>query len=417
MSIHRCNARLCRGLALIACALALLESQARSQSIPVTFTVNPTLSNLSGTGSVRGDFPPVDGIIGTIGLLSQPGGGGVANWSGTITAQVGFHPTTHALTRILITGATLTPQDHGLFSPGTWDPETSTFGTDKLPAQYGVTLPGFVQAAVRNSTFSASGLNTPLSTSNFKGNFGLQFTTGRLDLNPGPLGDQSQMDLTQLRAYEVDGSGNIVWRHKIEDIVVNSHTVPNYGNIVPEFSTADGDEPARLWDPTTGLFLPQVFQNVDASVGGNSTITATAAGGGYNLNLSLATNATAKFFIGAFEVSFAFSGNLVGSASVTLPTLGDATGDGKVTGADYTRWADNFGKFDVKQNALWTDGDWNGDGKVTGADYTIWADHFAPGGAFLMPAIAPVPEPSAMALGLCGALGFVTIVLRWSRAR
>ena len=50
----------------------------------------------------------------------------------------------------------------------------------------------------------------------------------------------------------------------------------------------------------------------------------------------------------------------------------DANGDRMVTGADYTIWADNFGKT----WATFGEGDANGDRQVTGADYTIWADNF-----------------------------------------
>lgn len=52
---------------------------------------------------------------------------------------------------------------------------------------------------------------------------------------------------------------------------------------------------------------------------------------------------------------------------------GDASGDGRVDGADYTVWADNAGKTNPDLRA-----DLNGDGKVDGADYTVWADHYAP---------------------------------------
>lgn len=76
---------------------------------------------------------------------------------------------------------------------------------------------------------------------------------------------------------------------------------------------------------------------------------------------------------------------------VTAP--GDATLDGQVTGADYTRWADGYGAANVD----FTSGDFNGDGQVSGADYTIWADNYgqvvsaSPGAGV---ASAMVPEPS-----------------------
>jgi hypothetical protein len=51
---------------------------------------------------------------------------------------------------------------------------------------------------------------------------------------------------------------------------------------------------------------------------------------------------------------------------------GDANRDGKTDGADYTVWADNFGKTP----ATFEEGDLNCDDIVDGADYTIWADNF-----------------------------------------
>jgi hypothetical protein len=74
---------------------------------------------------------------------------------------------------------------------------------------------------------------------------------------------------------------------------------------------------------------------------------------------------------------------------------GDANGDGKVTGADYTIWADHF------QNAgTLSEGDFNRDGKVTGADYTIWADNFAPAPSALGLAMYAVPEPDTKVLAI-----------------
>jgi hypothetical protein len=54
---------------------------------------------------------------------------------------------------------------------------------------------------------------------------------------------------------------------------------------------------------------------------------------------------------------------------------GDANGDGAVTDADYTIWADNYGTT----GATSAQGDFNGDGTVTDADYTIWADNYGTG--------------------------------------
>jgi hypothetical protein len=61
---------------------------------------------------------------------------------------------------------------------------------------------------------------------------------------------------------------------------------------------------------------------------------------------------------------------------------GDYNQDGVVDLADYTVWADNFGKTGPPH----IHGDGNGDGTVDLADYTIWADNF---GRTSPPMIAP----------------------------
>ncbi|MBX7072872.1 MAG: hypothetical protein K1X71_06955 [Pirellulales bacterium] len=89
----------------------------------------------------------------------------------------------------------------------------------------------------------------------------------------------------------------------------------------------------------------------------------------------------------------------VGSADVTK-LAGDASLDGRVSGADYTIWADHF----KATGATWGQGDFTGDGIVSGADYTVWADHFTPAAAS---AAIPVPEPAAAQLLLVGCAGMV----------
>ena len=77
------------------------------------------------------------------------------------------------------------------------------------------------------------------------------------------------------------------------------------------------------------------------------------------------------------------------------PLPGDANGDGLVTDADYTIWADNYGAG----GATFAMGDFNDDGEVTDADYTIWADNYGYG-------VTAVPEPATMSL-----LGLGAVVL------
>ena len=81
---------------------------------------------------------------------------------------------------------------------------------------------------------------------------------------------------------------------------------------------------------------------------------------------------------------------------------GDANGDGAVTDADYTLWADNYGRSD----ADWAHGDFNGDSRVTDADYTLWADHYGQSASV-------VPEPAT----LVSLLGGLVAVRRCRRSR
>jgi len=92
-----------------------------------------------------------------------------------------------------------------------------------------------------------------------------------------------------------------------------------------------------------------------------------------------------------------------GQATGGLLTLevvpGDATGEGYVTGADYTIWAANYDP--AGSGATWPEGDWTGDGKVTGADYTLWAGGYNP------PPPSAVPELATIGILAAGAMALV----------
>src|SRR3989344_3287671 len=53
--------------------------------------------------------------------------------------------------------------------------------------------------------------------------------------------------------------------------------------------------------------------------------------------------------------------------------LGDANGDGRVDGVDYTIWFNHYGTSTGNGPA---DGDFNRSGRVDGVDYTIWFNHY-----------------------------------------
>lgn len=73
-------------------------------------------------------------------------------------------------------------------------------------------------------------------------------------------------------------------------------------------------------------------------------------------------------------------------AANSLP--GDANGDGKVDGIDFSVWLSNYGK--TTQNGS-TDGDFNADGKVDGIDFTIWLTNY---GKAVTPTITTSPTPT-----------------------
>ena len=69
------------------------------------------------------------------------------------------------------------------------------------------------------------------------------------------------------------------------------------------------------------------------------------------------------------------------------PLPGDANGDGIVSDADYTVWADHYGAWP----ATCSMGDFDGSGEITDADYTIWADHYGH-------TAGRIPEPTCVGL-------------------
>ncbi|MBX9791661.1 MAG: PEP-CTERM sorting domain-containing protein [Pirellulales bacterium] len=408
--------------------------------MPVTFNLNAAQSKLTGLGYVTGKFfgSPTVSTIYLIGqfTIGQPGSGDTTTIGGTIDGQVGFSHITNSPIRFRANSAVLDPNTSGSWAPGTWDPNTKTFITPKEPADFGLTLPNLVYSALRDVKLTQISDNNAVSAGSFPGLFGLQFSAGDHALDPTKIGEDPSNDplSNSIVQFEVatgaEGNGyvagDIIWREKTGTTVVNGNTINTYGNIVPAFTSPDpgglAREPVQIYDMTTGLNKSQLFPNDPSGptpIGwsgypnpvGPSSLTATPTGGGnYNLSLVENVNATARFFLGAYQVSFGFVGKFTATGTAKVPILGDANNSGTVTGADYTLWADNFQK--LNGNALYTQGDWNGDGFVTGADYTIWADHFSVGAAF-----APVPEPSTAALAIFGALACGGVAWRKRRRR
>jgi len=75
----------------------------------------------------------------------------------------------------------------------------------------------------------------------------------------------------------------------------------------------------------------------------------------------------AKIFISTEKFS------IIDMEKVMSKSAGDADGDGFVTAADYSIWADENGQVGVNSRA-----DFNRDGKVDVLDYAIWSEHYNP---------------------------------------
>lgn len=90
---------------------------------------------------------------------------------------------------------------------------------------------------------------------------------------------------------------------------------------------------------------------------------------------------------------------------------GDANLDGSVDGLDYVAWADGFGASGGSGN--WSKGDFNHDGYVDGLDYVLWADHYGSGSARFPSSLVAVPEPSALASIIVGAVFVFVCRLVW----
>ena len=83
---------------------------------------------------------------------------------------------------------------------------------------------------------------------------------------------------------------------------------------------------------------------------------------------------------------------------------GDANGDGRIDGSDYTIWSDHYGQTGVDPWSAggWAVGNFNEDNVINGADYTVWADNYLYGTG--LPAGTPIPEPAVAVLVILGGI-------------
>lgn len=158
------------------------------------------------------------------------------------------------------------------------------------------------------------------------------------------------------------------------DIV--SLTPGNYLTTVlqPASSEGSNDIHITLGSGTTPVTGPGILANLKVKVRAGASGTGTISISSSSLVSGIDTNGEA------------LSTSIMGDAgqttiNIVTPTpisavivkIGDANGDGRVDGADYTAWLLNFGRT-TSNRAL--DADFNEDGKVDGVDYSLWLNNY-----------------------------------------
>lgn len=106
-----------------------------------------------------------------------------------------------------------------------------------------------------------------------------------------------------------------------------------------------------------------------------------------------------------WNISYANNSVVLSVVSTGPAFSADFNNDGKVDGADLTKWKQSFGGAGA---------DANGDGTSNGSDFLMWQQQFG-SGVPAVPAVGAVPEPASMALvGLAAAV--MALGLRRSRS-
>ncbi|MEX2187577.1 MAG: dockerin type I domain-containing protein [Pirellulales bacterium] len=131
----------------------------------------------------------------------------------------------------------------------------------------------------------------------------------------------------------------------------------------------------------------------------------------------LAVSAANYSVVNPWTVDYALAWRFAPSST---PMMGDVNLDGTVSLIDLAQLQRNF---NMTERAVWTDGDLNGDGRVDRADVGMLAGTFG-GGAIPQSLLAPIvgnspgfapraiPEPSSVALAMCGGLTLVVLSRR-----
>lgn len=113
-----------------------------------------------------------------------------------------------------------------------------------------------------------------------------------------------------------------------------------------------------------------MLRNATLSSAGVSGATITTGSIGYTVAETVAIGFSAEFVNGVSDhAGFWPSAR---DAEICTRLMGDWNCDGHVDDADWTIWADNYGRND----GAWKHGDGNGDHIVDDVDWTLWADNY-----------------------------------------
>ena len=217
--------------------------------------------------------------------------------------------------------------------------------------------------------------------------------------------DNIENDFYESHGAELDG--NYLWIDRVggssqlKTYFVSEAGNPN-GPYTPIFGT-EGSPTRWLWDGQMDHNAYAV--NLWELETPNQLFTADYRlyiGDGEGNEVLQADNVTPRF--GSLELTWSFIGP--GQIPASPPPPGDFNGDGSVTHADYTVWADYFGWAiaDVRASEPGYFPAYSclaGSSHVTHGLYTLWADSFGRSAA------ATVPEPASLALLALGALAIL----------
>ena len=110
---------------------------------------------------------------------------------------------------------------------------------------------------------------------------------------------------------------------------------------------------------------------------------------------------------------------MAGSIAFVITHPGDATGDGKVDGADLAVWQQNYDPRGLDSGNDFASGDWNGDGRIDGGDLALWQQNYDPVGSAGWGAVgqdsvptSAIPEPAALSAAALGAFALRLLLRR-----